>query len=235
MRAIEPCVPGPQPRAAAPVLVVDDHPHMRERLRRILLDGGTPAHQIHGAGSLAEARRQLGWLPLELALVDVGLPDGSGIELVAELHERHPEVPSLVISAFGAADVILAALRAGAAGYLLKERDDLEIALSLRSVARGGAPIDPFIARRILALVSAPADGRPGSPAAAPAVGSPLSRRERQVLQLVGEGLSNGEIAETMVLSRLTVESHTRNIYRKLVVGSRTEAVFRARQMGWLP
>jgi len=226
--------PGHEP-PLAPALVVDDHLHMRERLRRILLEGGTPAQQIHCAASLAEARRSLQQVPAQLVLVDIGLPDGSGIELVAERFETHPEIPSLVISAFGAEDVILAALRAGAVGYLLKERDDLEIALSLRSVARGGAPIDPFIARRILGLLNTPADDRAGERPGAPAVSTPLSRREQQVLQLVAEGLSNGEIAETMVLSRLTVESHTRNIYRKLVVGSRTEAVFRARQMGWLP
>lgn len=219
------------PAELGPALVVDDHAPMRERLRRILLDCGTPAHAIHVAGDIAEARRQLAQAPFRLAVVDMGLPDGSGVELIAQLFESRPEIACVVISAFGAEDSILAALRAGAVGYLLKEREDIEIALSLRSIARGGAPIDPFIARRILGLLAAaPSAAGP----AVPAVDSPLSQREQQVLQLVAQGRSNGEIAQAMSLSRLTVESHTKSIYRKLVVGSRTEAVYRARQLGWL-
>lgn len=231
-----PAVYEPRPENLSPVLVVDDHGPTRERLRRILLECGTPAQGIHVAGDIADARRQLAHTPFRLVLVDIDLPDGSGVELIAHLFEDRPDVASVVISAFGAEDVIMAALRAGAVGYLLKEREDIEIALSLRSIARGGAPIDPFIARRILSLVTmAPPGGGPGAePAPAPAVGSLLTRREQQVLQLVAQGRSNGEIAETMALSRLTVESHTKNIYRKLVVGSRTEAVYRARQLGWL-
>ena len=118
-----------------------------------------------------------------------------------------------------------------------KEREDLEIALSLRSIARGGAPIDPFIAKRILALVAK-------TPATAPTPSAPmpievppeaqLSQREQEVLRMVAQGLSNREIANAMSLSHLTVESHTKNIYRKLAVGSRTEAVYRARHLGWL-
>jgi DNA-binding NarL/FixJ family response regulator len=214
------------------VLVVDDDAPMRERLRRILEECGTPPDSIQVAGDIAQAHRLLREGEFRLALVDIGLPDGSGIDLIAHLFDAHPRAASVVISAFGAEDLILAALRAGAVGYLLKEREDIEIALSLRSIAAGGAPIDPFIARRILSLLAAAA---PGEAPAAQAVASPLSQREHQVLQLVAQGRSNGEIADAMSLSRLTVESHTKNIYRKLVVGSRTEAVHRARQMGWLP
>jgi DNA-binding NarL/FixJ family response regulator len=217
--------------ALHPVLVVEDSSPTRERLRRILVDNGTPADGIWFATSVAEARRAVRARQFELVLVDIGLPDGSGVDLISHLYASRPEVPSVVVSAFGAEDTILAALRAGAVGYLLKEREDIEIALSLRSIAQGGAPIDPFIAKRILGLLAAPARS-----AQQPAAGdNPLTDRELQVLDLVAQGLTNAEIAEAMTLSRLTVESHTKNIYRKLVVGSRTQAVYEARQKGWLP
>ena len=135
--------------------------------------------------------------------------------------------------------MILAALCAGANGYVLKERDDLEIALSIRNVLKGGAPIDPFIARRILDLVGRPA----GKPAVAPSIhpegvsaGLPvtLTEREGQILNHVAAGMSNREIAERLHLSRWTIDSHIRNIYEKLAVSSRTQAVHRAREQGLL-
>jgi DNA-binding NarL/FixJ family response regulator len=216
----------------SPVLVVEDNAPMRERLRRILVDTGTPSAAIQFATGVADARQQVDRTRFQLVLVDIGLPDGSGVDLISHLYGSHPEVPSVVVSAFGAEDTILAALRAGAVGYLLKEREDIEIALSLRSIAQGGAPIDPFIAKRILGLLAGHADAAAREKVAVDQ--SPLSEREMQVLRLVAQGLTNAEIGDSMSLSRLTVESHTKNIYRKLVVGSRTEAVFQARQKGWL-
>ena len=135
------------------------------------------------------------------------------------------------MSAFAEEETIFAALRAGAVGYLLKDRDDIELTVALRSLQRGGAPLDPMIARRILALL----------PAAQPPVASPaspsvhLSERELGILSHVAQGYGNREIAELLGLSRLTIEAHTRNIYRKLAVGSRTAAVYEARAMGLLP
>jgi DNA-binding NarL/FixJ family response regulator len=221
----------PAPAAAtvplSPALVVDDDPGMRRRLAG-LLQRVSPGAAVAEAGSLAEAHAHLGQADVALALVDVGLPDGSGCALVGWLHAHRPATASLVISAWGHDDTVLAALRAGAVGYLLKERDDLELELSLRSIQRGGAPIDPAIARRILALLPPPA-------AAAEAPQAPvLSEREREVLHLVSRGCSNREIAELTGLSRFTVEDHTKAIYRKLAVGSRTEAVFEAQRMGLL-
>lgn len=226
-----PPIPSADPAMPTPVLVVDDDPRMCLRLRRILEGTGVAPADIDCAAGLVEARQLLERGRHRLVLVDIGLPDGSGVDLVAGLSVAHPDVQCVVVSAFGAEDLILAALRAGAVGYLLKERDDVEIELSLRSIARGGAPIDPSIARRILGLlahVSAP------PPHAACEGATPLSDREKEVLQLVSTGLTNREIAGSMSLSPLTVESHTKNIYRKLAVGSRTEAVYRARSLGWL-
>lgn len=134
----------------------------------------------------------------------------------------------------------MGALRAGATGYVLKERDDFEVMLSIRSVLRGGAPIDPFIARRILQLLPDPA--QPTTPALARATalapaappGETLSKREREILRLVANGMSNREIAERLFLSHYTVETHVKRIYRKLAVSSRAMAVRTAMERGEL-
>ncbi len=129
-------------------------------------------------------------------------------------------------------------MRAGATGYVLKERDDLEVSLSIRSVLRGGAPIDPFIARRVIAELQPAASPVAHTPANAPANAQVpeaiLTVREVQILQLVADGLGNREIAEKLFLSRYTVECHVKHIYRKLAVPSRTRAVTEARVRGLL-
>ena len=144
------------------------------------------------------------------------------------MRSSDPAMGILVISAWSTEDAILASLRAGATGYVLKERDDLEVSLSIRSVLRGGAPIDPFIARRVIAEL------QPAVPAAVQSPETTLTMREAQILQLVAEGLGNREIAEKLFLSRYTVECHVKHIYRKLAVSSRTRAVTEARVRGLL-
>lgn len=214
----------------APVLVVEDDPLMRQRLSRILGEIGYASEAVNFAVNLAEAREHVAHHPVAMALVDLGLPDGNGIELISELRAQDPALWILVISAWSTEEAILGALRAGATGYLLKERDDLEVSLSIRSVLRGGAPIDPFIARRILTLL-------PTAPLHKPAESSEteaLSARESEILEWVSRGLSNREIAEQLTISRYTVECHIKRIYRKLAVSSRTRAVNEARQRGLL-
>ena len=133
------------------MLVVEDEPLVRARLERLLHQLGYPADALLFAGSLAEARGRLADAPVALALVDLGLPDGNGIELIAELRAADPALGILVISAWSTEDAILAALRAGATGYLLKERDDLEVLISLRSVraaARRSIPSSPAASSR---------------------------------------------------------------------------------------
>ncbi|WP_100632506.1 LuxR C-terminal-related transcriptional regulator [Pseudomonas qingdaonensis] len=219
----------PEPTLLAPVLLVEDEPLIHRRLEALLLQLGYRPEALLFASSLAEARACLAAQPVALALVDLGLPDGNGIELIEEMHATDPGQAILVISAWSTEDTLLAALRAGATGYVLKERDDLEILLSLRSVLRGGAPIDPFVARRIIEEL------RPG--AAQPvdtSDGERLTPREDQILRLVAEGLGNREIAEQLNLSRYTVECHVKRIYRKLAVSSRTRAIHAARTRGLL-
>jgi DNA-binding NarL/FixJ family response regulator len=230
-----PGLPPPEPVSLRPALVVEDDPAMRQRLRALLGTLGCAEGDVALAANVAEARALLTRQPFGVALVDIGLPDGSGVELIAHLHQQHPRTPAIVISAWRTEAVILAALQAGAIGYLLKERDDLELQVALRSIERGGAPIDPVIARRILALLPAASSSSSAPEPAAPASPAPtLTRREHAVLELVGQGQSNREMAEQLHVSVLTIECHTKNIYRKLAVSSRTAAVFRARQQGLL-
>lgn len=215
----------------APVLVVEDDPLIRQRLLGILAHLGYQADALLFAETLAQARHLVQESPIALALVDLGLPDGNGIDLITELRNSDPALGILVISAWSTEDVLLGALRAGATGYVLKERDDLEVSLSIRSVLRGGAPIDPFIARRIIAELQ-PAPSPSMESAASDEV--KLSMREGQILELVAEGLANREIAEKLFLSRYTVECHIKHIYRKLAVSSRVKAVKEARSRGLL-
>ena len=218
----------------APVLVVEDEPLLQQRLRTLLLQLGYAPDALVFAGSLAEARACLAAQPVALALVDLQLPDGNGRELIAQMRADDPGLGILVVSAWSSEEAILGALRAGATGYVLKERDDLEVMLSIRSVLRGGAPIDPFIARRILDLLPAQASEPVSAQAALAPLGEALSVREVQILRLVADGLSNREIAEQLFLSRYTVECHAKRIYRKLAVPSRTKAVHEARARGLL-
>ena len=213
------------------LLVVEDEPLIHTRLTTVLHSLGYADDALIFAGTLAEARACLQDQPVAMALVDLGLPDGNGIELIGELRHSDPGMGILVISAWSTEDAILSALRAGANGYVLKERDDLEVTLSIRSVLRGGAPIDPFIARRIIAELQ-PAAGQAPHKEIPPE--SALSSREIQILRLVADGMTNREIAESLFLSRYTVECHVKNIYRKLAVPSRTKAVSEARARGLL-
>lgn len=203
---------------------------MRQRLSRVLGDIGYAEDAVVFSVNLADAQAYVRRQPVAMVLVDLGLPDGNGIELIHELRMADPALWILVISAWSTEEAILGALRAGATGYVLKERNDLEVSLSIRSVLRGGAPIDPFIARRILALLPAGPLQKPVGANEAEV----LSARESEILQWVSNGLSNREIAEQLSISRYTVECHIKRIYRKLAVSSRTRAVSAARQRGLL-
>ena len=217
------------------ILIVDDEPPMQERLKRVLVSLGFIDTTLHCAANIAQGKALSDTRHFTLALVDLGFPDGIGIELIAWLRARDETLPILVISAWSTEEMILGALRAGASGYLLKERDDLEIAVSLKNVLKGGAPIDPFIARRILGLIGEPATagGRPTSNPDTQLRDS-LSERELAILSRVAQGMSNREIAEAVNLSRWTIDTHIRHIYGKLAVNSRTQAVHTARLHGLL-
>lgn len=221
----------------APVLIVEDDSFMQQRLRLILLDIGYADKDLHFMGSIAEVERLVDYRQVALALIDLGLPDGNGIVLIEKLSQLRAEIPVLVISAWSTENMIINALQAGATGYILKERDDIELKVSIRSVLKGGAPIDPFIARHILNKIplqtDTPAEAVTGT-AGQELHAVNLTQREHQILNLVASGLSNQEIANHIFLSRHTVETHIRSVYRKLAVTNRTKAISRAREMGLL-
>ena len=239
MRALNHMISTASDILPGPVLIVEDDLPMQARLRHTLLTLGYPTEALISAHSVTQALACTEEQPVALALVDIGLPDGSGLDLIDTLRANDPALTILVISAWSTEDIILAALRAGATGYVLKERDDMEISLSIRSVLRGGAPIDPFIARRILALLpTQQTEGGAGKHTVATEEpvpeGEALSARESQILTLVADGLTNREIAEELCISQYTVASHIKNIYRKLSVSSRTKAIHAARARGLL-
>lgn len=223
-------------------LIVEDDPSLGLRLQRLLGRVSIVPIRTTLAGSLQAARDAVQGRAFGLALVDIGLPDGSGIELIDWMHRQHPSTPCVVVSSWGHEQIVLNALRAGAIGYLLKERDDEEIVAALHSIQRGGAAIDPAVAKCILAQLQPPMSSPQTMPQAA-STHAPtqygltehdLTQRETEVLNLVARGYSNREIAELTSLSRYTVEDYTKRIYRKLTVGSRTAAVHEAKSRGLL-
>jgi DNA-binding NarL/FixJ family response regulator len=164
----------------------------------------------------------------------LGLPDGSGISIIEKIREQDAQALILVVSAWSTQDSLFRAIQAGATGYVLKERDDVEVALAIRSILRGGAPIDPFVAREILKQISIPTISGTVEQNRPAADQETLTQREQEILSLVAQGLSNREIAEQLCVSRYTVESHIKHIYRKLSVSKRTKAVSTARHLGIL-
>ncbi|AQV98986.1 LuxR family transcriptional regulator [Cupriavidus necator] len=216
------------------LLLVGHEGAMCARLCGILSVLGYGAGALAFAGTIEEACVRLGQGSFDMALVDTGLPDGSGIELIRRLRERTADLPVVVVSSPGTDAEIVGALIAGATGYLLSERDDIELTVSLRGALRGGTPIDPAIAKRLLtALVpkTAPAETKRSSAGSAKPL---LSARETEILVFINKGSTNREIADALSLSRLTIESHVKNIYKKLAVKTRTQAIFEARAYGVL-
>jgi DNA-binding NarL/FixJ family response regulator len=221
------------------VLLLEDDPATRERLARIVTSSAT----LELAGAFGDLKSALAWLaahePPQVLLVDLQLPDGSGVDLIRAARRIAPQAEVMVISVFGDEAHVVTAIEAGATGYLLKDASAEEIAMAITRLLAGEAPISSAIARHLLrrfrALPTASSACAATTPAGAAPAASPLTPREGEVLALIAKGLSYQRIAETLVMSPHTVTSHIKQIYRKLAVNSRGEAVFEAQQMGLLP
>ena len=213
------------------VLLLEDDPVTRERLAGIV--EAAPGLQL--AAAVGDMRSALAWLgahaPPAVLLADLQLPDGSGIDVIRWLRTHAPASEAMVISVFGDEAHVVAAIEAGATGYLLKDASADEIAQAIARLLAGQSPISSAIARHLLRRFQ-PAPGAPQAAAPAP---SPLTPREAEVLKLIAKGLSYQRIADTLGMSPHTVTTHIKQIYRKLAVNSRGEAVFEAMQLGWLP
>jgi len=214
----------------ARVLLLEDDPATRERLAGIVR--GSPGLEL--AAAFGDLKSALAWLaahePPQVLLVDLQLPDGSGIDLIRAARRIAPAADAMVISVFGDEAHVVTAIEAGATGYLLKDASGEEIAMAIARLLVGEAPISSAIARHLLRRFR----GAPAPTPAVPAAASPLTPREGEVLHLIAKGLSYQRIAEALSISPNTVTTHIKQIYRKLAVNSRGEAVFEAQQMGLL-
>jgi DNA-binding NarL/FixJ family response regulator len=210
------------------VVVVEDDVETRARLRASIASSGfLEIAGEHATGG--EALAALSGSAPDVLLVDLGLPDMSGLELVRFVAGRHPACEILVISIFGDETNVLAALEAGAGGYLLKGAAARDITFDIRDILSGGSPLSPIIARRVLSRLQA--SRRDGPPAKA-AEESGLTPREREILNTIARGFSYAETAELLGVSLATVHTHLKSTYRKLAVHSKTEAVFEANRLG---
>lgn len=188
------------------------------------------------AHNVAQAKRMLAGDPLDVLVVDLGLPDGSGIDVIRAAHAAWPDCGIMVSTTFADEKHVIASIEAGAAGYLLKDSSAEKIADEIRALHAGGSPISPRIARQILLRFrpAEPPQPRPQREAILEPIASPLSPREREALELITKGFSYDEIAELMLVSRNTVMTFVRRIYQKLEVSSKAEAIFEARNHGIL-
>ena len=208
----------------ASVLVVEDEPRTRDRLAAIIA-----AHPnlrlLAQAANLQQARQALAADLPDVVLLDLGLPDGSGLELLAELQGQGKEVGVLVISVLGDESSVLRAIERGAGGYLLKDAGDAEVVAAINQLLAGGAPLSPSIAVHLMRRLQTP-------PRGAAATDFGLNARELELLKLIAKGLSYEEVAQLMGLRYNTITSYAKELYRKLQVHSRAEAVFEAQLHG---
>lgn len=221
------------------VAVVEDDPGFLSLITEAVTS--QPDMQLTAvASTLAEGLAWLAHAEMDVLLVDLGLPDGSGIELIRQASALRPECEVLVSTAFGDELSVIRSFEAGASGYLLKQQDVARLAEDIRHLRAGGSPISPLIARQILSRLK-PVLGGAG-PAQVPVTQAvpiaedvSLSEREQQVLGYVTKGFTAEEIAGLMGVSRHTVLTYVRRTYRKLKVNSKAEAIFEARLHGLIP
>ncbi|RYF39193.1 MAG: response regulator transcription factor [Comamonadaceae bacterium] len=238
----------PESIAMPPIQVafVEDDPFFAEAFTDALQ--GQPDMRLQAvAASCAEARAMLRTPAAQVLLVDLGLPDGSGLDIIREALQCWPRCLVMVSTVFGDETHVIQSLEAGATGYLLKDSTPERIINEIRSVHAGGSPISPLIARQLLTrfrqafstdsvpMPLLPSDASLDAPADAPPEGpSRLSPREQQVLEHIAKGFSYEEIGGLMGVSRNTVLSFVRRIYAKLKVRSQLEAIYEARAQGLL-
>ncbi|MEV6549613.1 response regulator transcription factor [Streptomyces sp. NPDC051597] len=207
------------------VLIVDDHPLFRSGLRAALEStGGTDV--VAEAATAAEALEAVALQVPDVVVMDLALPDASGVDVTRRLGGLHPGLPVLMLTMSDDDGSLLAALQAGARGYLVKGAGAGEVLHAVRTVAAGGAVFGPQTAARLTALL------REGRRHDAEQLFPALTAREAEVLELIARGLDNRRIARHLVLSEKTVRNHVTHIFDKLQVTTRAEAVARARDAG---
>jgi DNA-binding NarL/FixJ family response regulator len=209
------------------VLIADDHPFFRDGLR-VLLDATADTELVGDATDGEEAVALAAELQPDVVLMDLQMPGLGGIEATRRILHASPHVGVLVVTMYEDDDSVFAAMRAGARGYLLKGADKEEMCLAIRAVARGEAVFGAAIARRLMQYFAAPRQA-PNVPADA---FPDLTDREREILALLAAGRTNQQIAERLCLTLKTVRNYVSNIFAKLQVTDRAQAIIRAREAG---
>lgn len=185
-----------------------------------------PDFELAGSASTgAEALAILGATVVDVLIVDLGLPDMDGIDLIRKTHHDLPAADIVVLTVFGDEQHVIASIEAGATGYLLKDTPPEGIVNAINEIRAGGSPISPIIARKLLSML------RP-TPSAPVAKDNPLSTRETEILTFISKGMTFEEIGKLLAISTHTVSGHVKNIYGKLAVHSRSEAVYEAHRLG---
>lgn len=215
------------PRAG---LVVEDLPETRQWLTGVL-EQAFPGIEVTAADSIGAALAELGRRVPDVALVDLGLPDGSGVDLIAKLGVEHSACATIVTTIYADDDHLFSALRAGAQGYLLKDQARERLAEQLQGILRGEPPLSPAIARRLMRAFSA-SGGAQLEAKPEPLDESGLTAREIEVLTLIARGHTLKDVGKALAISRFTVGDHVKMIYRKLNVASRAEAALQAARLG---
>jgi DNA-binding NarL/FixJ family response regulator len=202
--------------SAIGLVVVDDQATVREALA-VMLDLADDVDVIGTATNGAEALTVIAEKAPDVVLMDLNMPVMGGVEATGRIRESHPNVVVLVLTTFDDDESILAALQAGASGYLTKEADRATILQAVRAASHGQTVLAPEVQRRLLTMASRPA--RSAEPEFA------LTAREQEILALIGEGLRNPEIAAHLVISEATVKTHINNLFAKAGFHSRADAV----------
>lgn len=204
------------------ILIVEDLNETRRWLSEIVR-AAFDESEIHEAASMRAGIAQAAARDYDVALIDLGLPDGSGLDVLRNLRLLRPQTVCVVTTVMGDDASIVGALSAGAQGYLLKEQPQDLLVRQLRQMAEGIPALSPSVARRIMEHFKRTGPAAPEDD---------LTGREREVLGLIGRGLRNGEVAETLGISENTVAGYIKDIYRKLGISSRAEASWHAARLG---
>jgi DNA-binding NarL/FixJ family response regulator len=208
------------------ILLLEDLPEIRTWLKALVMQV-FPNAQIVECARVHDALAQVSAQKFDLALIDLGLPDGSGVDVVSALRESQPDAQSVIVTIHDDDDHLFPALQAGAYGYILKEQSRELITEQLQRISQGEPPLSPSIARKVIAYFAAQAKPQAN---ALPHV--QLTERESEVLLRVAKGFTLPEIGVQLGLSRHTIADYVKQIYRKLNVSSRAEAALEAQRLG---
>jgi DNA-binding NarL/FixJ family response regulator len=209
------------------VILADDHAVVRKGIREFLEEEGDII-VVAEAGDGEQATALVAEHQPDVAVLDIQMPGISGIEATRRIRARFPDVRVLVLTAYDDDPYIFALLQAGASGYILKTADSSELIRAVRAVHRGESALDPAVAQKLVQQLTS------GRPLGAGTNVEALTDREVEVLQLAARGLTNKAIGQALTISDRTVQGHLANIYGKLNVNSRTEAVTEALKQGWI-